>query len=485
MDTFLRIFEKILIVYFLAYFLIDFYLFVHSLLIFGKLRKAKKEKKKFKKGRVSIVVPAFNEEVSIASSVEMLMRLEYPDYEIIVVNDGSKDNTLQILSNAFPQLKSIHCKPSGSIPTKAVREIFGSEDGKLLVVDKENGGKADSINAAVNCASGEYVCTIDADSILDKGALTLVVEPLATDKKIVVSGGQLAIANDITIEGNTVISAKMPKNSWVLWQIVEYIKSFMISRLGLSAVHGLLIMSGAFSMYRLKDLIAVGGFLTAHNNSSYIIERMGEGKKTVCEDMEIVIRLRRYYYEQGKKGRTAFLPQPVCWTEVPDSGSNLLKQRSRWQMGLAESISFHKALIFEPKFGRIGLIAMPYYFFFELLAPIIKLVTLFFLIIVSVQGLINISWVLMLLIAISLTTAVVMSTITVAIEKWSVQAEKVNRDTMRYKTFGDWMKLLLFGILGDFSYALFRTYAQLVGLIKFLGRSDDWNKFERKGFNHK
>ncbi len=255
----------------------------------------------------------------------------------------------------------------------------------------------------------------------------------------------------------------------------------MISRIGLSGINALLIMSGAFSVYKKADLCQVGGFLTEHNEHPYLKETIGLGNKTICEDMEIVVRLWRYFKENKKKAKAIFLAQPVCWTEMPDNGKNLYKQRSRWQIGLAETLKIHRAIGFEPKYGTIGLLAYPYYFLFELLSPVIKVFTFIFIVFAAVAGTINPTWVLLLIFSVTLTTAIIMSSLMVVIENWSQKQLAANRDALRYKGFGNWLWLLFIGIISDFTYAFFRLYAQFVGIIKFLQKKSEWNKFERKG----
>ena len=360
---FLRIIEKLLIIYFSAYLVIDIGLFVYSLIVFRIKKKEKPKPIDFSGHRVSIIVPAYNEEVSIVNCTEMLLELDYPDYEVIVVNDGSKDQTLQELGHHFKLVEMDKVREE-VLTTARVISLYKTRDARLMVIDKENGGKADSINTGINYSGGRYICTIDADSILDSNALKEVVRPFLANQSTIVTGGQLAAANDTVIIHNSVVSSATPRNIWVLWQIIEYIKSFMISRIGLSRINALLIMSGAFSLYRKEDLEAIGGFLTARNRHPYLERTIGLGKQTVCEDMEILVRLWQYKRDQKIRAKAVFLPEPVCWTEVPDNGRNLFRQRSRWQQGLAETLKIHLRMILEPSYGITGMIGLPYYLFF-------------------------------------------------------------------------------------------------------------------------
>jgi cellulose synthase/poly-beta-1,6-N-acetylglucosamine synthase-like glycosyltransferase len=477
----LRIIEKLLIIYYSAYFIIDLTLFFYSLRSFRKLKnKSDSTEYDYSRHSISIIVPAYNEEVSIVNCVKMLMEVDYDDFEVIVINDGSTDRTFDKIIHEF-EFKLVEKKEENPVKTAKIKHIYHDKGNNLLLIDKMNGGKADSINAGINYSTKKYICTIDADSILDNQALKRVINPMITDKRVFVSGGNLAASNDVVIKHNNVVSSRMPRNIWVLWQIIEYIKSFMVSRIGLSRINSLLIMSGAFSLYKKNDLMSVGGFLTKINDHPYIIKTLCKGKSTVTEDMEIVIRLWRYFRENRIKAKIRFLPDPVCWTEVPDNSKNLFKQRSRWQLGLAETLNMHKKILFEPKYGTTGMIAFPYYTFFELFSPVVKMFTLVFLIFAGIFGLLNQNWVVLLLLSILIVTAVIMGLITVFIENWSQKKTGVNRDALRYKTFKDWLWLVLISILGDISYSFFKLFAQLSGLISFLRKKSEWNKFERKG----
>ncbi|MDZ4712178.1 MAG: glycosyltransferase [bacterium] len=477
-----RIVEKLFIIYFLSYFIIDIILFLIFVFTF------KSDKKKYEVEiemnefyrKSSIIIPAFNEEVSIVNCIQMLEKLDYPDYEMIIVNDGSTDKTVETVLTAF-DLKPYNSLNDNVLNTSNVKKIYKSDDSKIFLVDKINGGKADAVNAGINFSSGEFICTIDADSILDEGSLKKVVMPLLMDKRVFVSGGQLVISNGAVIHDNKIISSAMPHNIWVLWQIIEYIKSFLVSRIGLSKINSLLIMSGAFSIYRKEDLLNAGGFLTSINDHQYIRKIFPAGKATVCEDMEIVVRLWRYYHENNMPGRIVYLAKPLCWTEVPDNSKNLFKQRARWHLGLAECLFMHSKMLFDPKYFSTGLLAFPYYIFFELISPLLKLSALAFLVYVSINGMINFTWVMLMALLITITTALITSITTVIIERWSEKQALRNREALRYNTFGDWAKLLGASIAGDFSYSFFKIFSQFKGLIDFVREKSEWNKFERKG----
>ncbi|MFW6019484.1 MAG: glycosyltransferase family 2 protein [Bacteroidales bacterium] len=485
MYLFLRILEKLFIVYFVLYLLIDIGLFLYSFVVFRRRQQRKKEEiKDWTDHPVTIIVPAYNEEVSIAYCAEMLLKLDYPSYELIIVNDGSSDQTMTELKSNF-QLNEVAANEAMPLQTKAISHIYRDEKSSLTVIDKTNGGKADSLNAGINFASGKYVCTIDADSILDNQALKSVVRPFIVDKRTMVTGGQLAVSNDVVLKNNRVQSSKIPKNIWVLWQIIEYIKSFLVARIGLSKINALLLMSGAFSMYRYDELIRIGGFLSPQNKHPYIKKLMGLGRQTVCEDMEIIVRMFRKRKENNQKAKAVFLPGPVCWTEVPEKGRNLFNQRARWHQGLTESLSIHRSMIFEPKYGTTGLLGLPYYFLFEMLAPLVKVFAIIFIVLASSFGLLNFQLLILMLVGIILLTAIITSGITAIIEYWSHGQSETNRNALRYNSFADWMKLIGAGILGEFTYSFYKIIAQLKGIINFWGHKSEWKKFERKGVKKK
>jgi len=481
----LRIIEKLFIIYFTAYFVIDVLLYLNALFYFflrGKKAISNSDEIDYLQHPISIIVPAYNEEVSVVTCIENLLGLDYPDYQVILVNDGSNDRTLQTVLQYF-DVEKVKLKPQDNIlVTKRLSAAYRLKGGKnLLILDKENGGKADAINTGINYAAGKYICTIDADSVLDPDALKVAVKPFIQNPNTIVTGGQLAVANNVTIVNNRVKSARVSKNIWVQWQINEYIKSFMISRIGLSKINSLLIMSGAFALFKKHDLNEVGGFLTKINTFPYILNNVGRGKQTVCEDMEIVVRLWKYKKDLKQKAKAVFVPEAVLWTEVPDNMGFLFRQRSRWHQGLAETLSIYRKTILEPKYGVTGMMALPYYFFFELFSPIMKVLSLVFIFVAGYYGVFNTKWVLLLLAGILLTTAIIMSSITLMLEYWSEKHTETTRNALRYKNFKDWLWLLTTGIISEFTYSFFKIAAQLDGLKNYLRKEHDWKKFDRKG----
>jgi cellulose synthase/poly-beta-1,6-N-acetylglucosamine synthase-like glycosyltransferase len=307
---------------------------------------------------VSVLLPAFNEEAGIVESVYSLLSLRYPRLEIVVVNDGSTDGTLGRLRAEF-DLVPVRKALRRSIPTKPVRAAYVSRrNPSLCVVDKENGGKADALNCGVNAALHPYVCAIDADALIEEEALLRVAAPILEDPdRVAATGGIVRIANGCTIDHGRVTSVALPTSRLATLQVVEYFRAFLIGRVGWSKLNALLIISGAFGLFRRSLVEAVGGYWT----------------DTVGEDVELVVRLHRYLHERDEEYTIAFVPDPVCWTEAPEDLRTLSRQRRRWHRGLAQTLWRHRRMLGNPRYGLLGLVAFPYFALFELLGPIVEI----------------------------------------------------------------------------------------------------------------
>lgn len=305
---------------------------------------------------ISIIIPAFNEGHTIVSNVNSTLEVGYPEFEVIVVNDGSTDETIELLRQNF-SLFPVTDATRAQLPTRRIRAIYRSMDfPNLIVIDKDNGGKSDALNAGLNVSSFPLFCTIDADSLLNSDALARVARPFAEDERIIAAGGIVRVLNGAVVEEDRVIRSRAPNQLIVLCQTIEYVRGFLTGRTALGKLHALLIISGAFALFNKARVIEAGGFST----------------KTVCEDMELVVRLHRLSREAGQPMKAIFVPDPVCWTQVPDDWRSLLRQRDRWQRGLIESIVMNGKMMLNPRYGRVGMIGMPFYGLFEALGPLIE-----------------------------------------------------------------------------------------------------------------
>ncbi len=312
---------------------------------------------------ISILVPAYNEEANITSSIRSLLQMSYPEYEIIVINDGSKDGTLAALCQEFSLVRfpEVYCD---RLPTQEVRAIYRSTIySQLRVLDKANGGKADALNAGINSARHTLFCGLDADSILQRDSLERLVRPFLEDPEMVACGGTVRIANGCQVRGGFLVAAGLPRNPLALFQIVEYLRAFLFGRVGWSQMNALLLISGAFGLFHTETVIKVGGY--RHS--------------TIGEDMELIVRMHRKLRQMKQPYRIAYVPDPVCWTEAPEDLKTLRNQRVRWQRGLSDSLSLNLSLMFNPRSGLAGWLAFPYMVIFEWFGPLIEVIGYLFM----------------------------------------------------------------------------------------------------------
>jgi cellulose synthase/poly-beta-1,6-N-acetylglucosamine synthase-like glycosyltransferase len=318
---------------------------------------------------VSILMPAYNESAGIVESVAAMSAMRYPDFEVVVIDDGSTDDTVARLVEAFDMVE-VPIVVSRRIPTQgAVQATYLSRQGShnVLLVCKANGGKADALNVGINAARKPLVCMVDADSILDPDSLLHVSRPFADDpERVVASGGVVRVANGCTISRGRVVDVRMPRRRLPRIQVVEYLRAFMIGRAGWSRLGGLLIISGAFGVFRRDVLFELGGL--AHD--------------CIGEDAELVVRLHRWLGESDVPGRVVFVSEPVAWTEVPQSRAVLRRQRRRWHRGLAEILAKHRGMLLRPRYGVVGMLALPWFVLFELLAPVVEVLGVAYLAVV-------------------------------------------------------------------------------------------------------
>ncbi len=406
---------------------------------------------------VSIIVPAFNEACNIVASVYALTRLQYPEYEIIVVNDGSTDDTLERLVAAF-DLRPVGLPLKRELRTQPVRAVYQSAGpASLIVVDKANGGKADALNAGINVSRYPLFCATDADSVLEDDALLKVVAPfLEYPDEMMAVGGIVRIANGCTIVEGRVARVGLPRQPLVMFQIVEYLRTFLTGRMGWSALRSLLIISGAFGLFRKSAVVAAGGYRT----------------DTVGEDMELVVRIHRTLRERQVPYRMVFIPDPICWTEAPTTLAALRRQRNRWQRGLMESLVAHRRMFLNPRYGVIGLFAMPYFVVFEMLGPAIELSGYLVVAAAAAAGLLDRGFMLLFL-AVAFLTGVFLSVGSVLLEELSFH---------RYRGLRDLARILGYSLLEPVCYKQLMAYWRTLGIVDYLRRRKEWGEQTRRGF---
>jgi cellulose synthase/poly-beta-1,6-N-acetylglucosamine synthase-like glycosyltransferase len=348
---------------------------------------------------VSILVPAFNEEASIVASVRSFVRLHYPKFEVIVVSDGSTDRTMARLIEAFALVEEPRVW-ARTIPTAPVRRVMRSlRDPGLVVVEKENGGKSDALNAGINIARYPLIAPVDSDSMLDAQAILRASRNFVKDDSVIAVGGTIRPLNGATITDGRPTDLHMPQ-TWVeRLQVVEYARAFFLGRAGWTRLGALLIVSGAFGLFRRDAVLRVGGFWTG----------------TVGEDMELVMRLHKEHVRQGLPHRIVFSPDPICWTEVPSDLETLRRQRNRWHRGLWTNLWRHRDMLLNPRYGRLGLFAVPYFWLFEGLGPVIEVLGFASLVVAAAFGMLDVQ-VLWLFLCLAVLHGMVLSQVAAGVE---------------------------------------------------------------------
>lgn len=435
------------------------------LLAFTQLRKIRKLDKQLDDNMslktvyskpVSIIVPAYNEEVGIVSTVQSLLTLEYPQYEIIVVNDGSKDSTSQRVIEQF-SMERVHQTVQRQLPSAEITAIYRSQvHPNIVLIDKANGGKADALNAGINVSKYPYFCSIDGDSILSSKSLLQVMKPmLASNGKVIAVGGSVRIANGSDIQHGTVMHSIIPSNPLVIMQMIEYLRAFYMGRIALSRFNLILIISGAFSVFSKDYVIKIGGYST----------------KTIGEDMELVVRLHRYLLKHKIKKTIKFIPDPVCWTEAPDNLKDLKTQRRRWHQGLLSSIMLNKQMLLNPTYKQIGLVSLPYFVFIELIGPIVETLGYIYMIISFAVGNIYFESAAVLFLMF-LIYSVVISMFSILLEAWSMGKYPRSRDSL---------KLMLYSLTEVFWFRPILNVYRLQGIVYYIRGKNDWGKLKRAG----
>ena len=405
---------------------------------------------------VSILAPAYNESATIEASITAILALQYRNYEVIVMNDGSRDDTLDRLRQAFDlyEVPRTYAEP---IATKPVRAVYRSRSRtRLLVIDKENGGKADSLNAGINASRFPYVIAVDADTLIEPDALLRLTRPFLQGRRIAAVGGTVRVANGCTVKDGHVIDARVPRHVLPGIQVVEYLRAFLFGRLGWNKLGGSLIISGAFGLFSKEYLFAVGGYRVS----------------SVVEDLDLVVRLHRHLRQRRIRYEIPFIPDPVAWTEVPESGRVLARQRERWHRGLIAAMWRYKGMLFNPRYGRVGLIAMPFFTFGETLAPVIEVLGY----VTTVAGLalhvLDVPFALLFLF--------VAWGYGMLLSLWAIVLEEVS--FRRYRRISDLVLLLGDALLETFGYRQRTVWWRLKAFWSVLRQRREWGEMTRKGF---
>lgn len=411
---------------------------------------------------VSIVAPAFNEEKTIVENINGLLHLRYPNYEIIVVNDGSKDDTLQTAIDAFELVKVDFAKEP-IIEHKEIRGIYRSNleaYSNLIIIDKENGGKSDALNAGISIAKGQYFMTIDVDTIIDPYVIQYLIKPFFehSDSKVIATGGTIRVANSCEFRKGHLLNVNIPRNFLARFQVLEYNRAFLLSRLAWKKLNGMVLISGALGMFDRDLVLKCGGYST----------------KTVGEDMELILRMRRYMYDRKEKHQVILVPHPMSWTEVPENWRVFGRQRSRWTRGLIDCMITHKKMWFNPRYKIVGMFSMPTMIVYEWFAPVIQTLGIFYFIyLVAIN---HVSWPFFLVLLFFVYF------FGIAFSTWALLCDHFAYH--KYKKTNHIFRLLLIAWIEAFTFNLINSFFSLKGNFEYFVKRNrsGWGHMSRTGF---
>jgi cellulose synthase/poly-beta-1,6-N-acetylglucosamine synthase-like glycosyltransferase len=409
---------------------------------------------------LSILAPAYNEGATIIENVRSLLSIYYNNFEVIIVNDGSKDDSLQKLIDTY-DLEEVPYFCEQPIKTKPIKGIYKSRNPvykKLVVVDKVNGGKADALNVGINIAQNKYVVCIDVDCILEQDAMLKLTKPFLENGKarVIATGGVVRIANSCEVKDGKIVQVHLPAQFLPRMQALEYIRAFLLGRMAWSRMNGLLLISGAFGAFDREIVVAVGGY----------------DHGTVGEDMELVVRMRRYMEEAKLPYEVAYIPDPLCWTEAPASFKILGRQRNRWTRGTIETLRMHRKMFFNPRYGVLGMVSYPYWFFFEFLAPIIEFIGFIAFLVFAFLGLMDWPFFFALLLTIY-AFAAVFSSFAILMEVLTYNQYKKRREIA---------SLMLTALIEPVVFHPFVVWSAVKGNIDLLRKKKAWGEMSRQGF---
>ena len=399
---------------------------------------------------ISVIVPAHNEALTIVDTVVSALQAQYPEHEVIVVDDGSSDATLATLLERFAA-RPVERPVQRQLDHADVKATYlSTTHPNLWILSKENGGKADALNAGIEFAGYPLVCTIDADTILEPDALLRLGQQFGYDKRLVAVGGAVRVLNGCTVENSRVVTRRAPRRMIECVQAAEYIRSFLVGRVATQRFRSLLIISGAFGLFRKDLLVAIGGY-----------------RRTVGEDMDVVVRLHRHCVDQDIPYHVGFVPEPVCWTQVPRDLGSLLRQRNRWQRGLVDSLWHSRGMFLNPRYGAVGLLGFPYFLFFELLGPLVEFLGYASFVVCIILGWVN------------PTIALLFFVVAVLWGIW-LNASSALIDSLathRYERLTDTLRIALYSSLEFLGFRQLIAVERLIGTFHLTHK--DWGRIRR------
>ena len=406
---------------------------------------------------VTICVSAYNEAETIVDSIRAMLNIQYPSHEVALTNDGSSDATLQRLIEGF-ELKRVDQPLRPGIATAPIRGVYRSEiHPNLVVIDKANGGCSDGLNAAVNAATSPLICCVDADSIIEPDGLVAAVRPFVERPATVGAGGIIRVANGCRVDRGHVVQVALPRSRLAMFQTVEYFRAFLAARTGWSAINGLLIISGAFGVFRRSAVVEVGGFAA----------------DSIGEDFELCVRLHRKARDERRRYRLEFVPDPVCWTEVPTRLRQLGGQRNRWQRGLVDTLWRYRSMIGNPRYGAVGMLSLPFFVAFEFLGAFIEMLGYVTVVVSLVLGVVNVSFALVFF-AVAVLSGVLLSLAALLLEDLAFR---------RFERRSELLRLLAYCVAENFGYRQLMTGYRVRGFFAYLRGNKGWGEIRRVGFS--
>lgn len=406
---------------------------------------------------ISVLVPAYNESATIVDNTRNLLSLDFGNYEVIVINDGSKDNTLELLKDAFHLIR-IDQPYKRSIPTQEIRALYRSaEYPNLVVVDKENGGKADALNAGINVSMYPVFVSIDADSILERSSLAKIIYSFMIDPKCVAVGGIIRIASGCEIVNGELREIALSDKPLLMLQTNEYLRAFLTGRIGFHKMGMLLIISGAFGAFNKQLVIEAGGYTP----------------RCIGEDMELVVKLHQHMLRGKHAYSIKFLPDPVCWTQPPDTLRDLKKQRKRWHIGLIDTLLRHRDMAFRPEYGRVGMFCLPYFWIFELIGPVFEVMGYISVPVSFLLGVVDLHFMLSFFL-VAVLYGIILSVGALLMEE---------RTFRKYPRISQLMKLFLYAVLDNFGYRQLNTIYKVEAMAGYRKNKSSWGSIQRRKFS--
>lgn len=407
---------------------------------------------------VSILVPAHNEEVTIEATLRSLLSLDYKLYEIIVVDDGSADNTARVVQETFhmkhvkrPLQKKLACQPVEAVYETRAYKV------PITLIRKKNGGKADALNMGINAAQYPYFLCMDADSVLQRDSLEKIVRPVLEDDNVAAVGGAVRPCNDMVIEDGIIKQYHMPHNFLASMQVLEYDRSFLAARILFDKFNGSIIISGAFGLFKKSVVVGAGGY----------------DPSTMGEDMELVMKLHVFCREHHMAYRVRYATDAICWTQAPEKLKDLCRQRSRWHIGLFQSMTKHRHILANPKYGMISLVSYVYFLIYELFSPYIEIFGVFTAVLAVCLSFLNWQyWVFYTVIYIVYSSIL------------SLTAFFARVHTIDLKlALADILKAAALCTFEVSCLRLVLAWVRMAALLKNKGRNYNWGQIERKKIN--